>query len=189
MRFWRERGHKVDPASCFHQQPCSTHTACQQCSLMHMWTDARITRTTKFFIASGCFPPKWTVKLFAPHRRGKSRAAVRSRCVRRCALCSEKRGEAGGEAGSCTYRVPPKPFLFLKIVAALPTWTRGKKKNCPRHAFKWCESDGENRGTVIICPKKQVYYHKDVSITTTRMSSPKMTTYRLPLLYSTRGFA
>lgn len=105
------------------------HTACQQCSLMHMWTDTHITRTTKFFIASGCFPPKWIVKLFARHRRGKSRAAVRSRCAGRCVLCSEKRGEAGGEAGSCTYRVPSKPFLFLKIAAAPPTWTRGGKKS------------------------------------------------------------
>lgn len=36
-------------------------------------------------------------------------------------------GEKGEtEAGSCTHRGSPKQFLFLKIAAALPTWTWGE---------------------------------------------------------------
>lgn len=59
-------------------------------------------------------------------------------CIRVCVLCET------GEAGSCTCRGSPKQFLFLKIAAALPTWTRGKKHCHPRHVFKWkSEDEGE----------------------------------------------
>lgn len=44
--------------------------------------------------------------------------------AREYTLCSgRERGDR--EEGSCTYRGSPKQFLFLKIAAALPTWTRG----------------------------------------------------------------
>lgn len=48
--------------------------------------------------------------------------------AREYTLCSG-RERGNREEGSCTYRGSPKQFLFLKIAAALPTWTRGGKSS------------------------------------------------------------
>lgn len=71
--------------------------------------------------------------------------------AREYTLCSG-RERRDGEEGSCTYRGSPKQFLFLKIAAALPTWTRGGKSLS--EACIQMRERGTEAGPELICQRK-----------------------------------
>lgn len=91
--------------------------------------------------------------------------------AREYTLCSgRERGDR--EEGSCTYRGSPKQFLFLKIAAALPTWTRGGKSSSEA-CIQMREREGQKQdlnSAFIIFVNEKCIYNINLQKSSTKMT-------------------